>query len=541
MTQSALLDVPYTNRADTRSIINEVMKEAFDSICSTMGPNGNQVVINQANTPTVTKDGVSVAKALDFGETRRNMIAKLIREPSMRVDTEVGDGTTTTVFMTSKLYEAFRDRMEFQDVRFVDSLVRSALAALHRLIVPVTTESPEFEMMLTTTANYEIEIVDKVLELYKNYQNPNITLHRNANLPNDVIEEQNDIHYDGGYPTPFFSNFSSSPTKELNWKAGTEAMLIDGPLEALHKSDLARLAPPGGDPVIIFAKSFSPAACQAVESYIRSNADQKVPPVMLYKIDGMGTLGSVTLSELGEVLGIPPTIDVENGLKLLRGTDVPFMITQKGIVIDRNLPIAAERADKILSRLLPEFEMLDQAVRQKPLGLNLYRRIGILRGNNVKITVTGQTLSDCNERYYRYEDVMKAAKTAINFGVLPGIGWGYLNAADAVEAEFTKVTPRQKVLLDTFLAVLRSQYEYLTGYKYKELVTPASGFLWFKKPAGKLKFVDLTTGIETDKPERVYDNAAATCLALEAGWATAKTLGKLSTIQGRSDVNYLNV
>lgn len=546
MTQSALLDVPYTNRADTRKIIDEAVKEAFDSICSTMGPNGRQVVINQLNEPVVTKDGVSVAKALDFGETRQNMIARLIREPSMRVDTEVGDGTTTTVFITAKLYQAFKDRMEFQDVRFVDQLVKVALAALRELIVKVDVDSPEFEMMLMTTSNYEVEIVQKVLELYKNYQAPNIILARNPNLPADSIEEQNDIQYEGGYAHQLFANMSSRPTKEIEWN-NVETMVIDGPVEQMHESDMAKLSQPGGQPVVIFAKSFSVAACQTVANYLTVRNDpqnnMKCPPVMMYRLNAMGTLGSVTIAEFAEVLGVPVTMDLEDGIKLLRPTEVNYVTGQKGVVINRDQKLAAERADRILARIVPDYEALDQATRQKPLGMNTYARIGILRGNNVKITVTGQTVSDCNERYYRYEDVMKAAKTAINFGVLPGIGWGYLNAADAVEKQFNtpELSQRQRVLLDAFLGVLRSQYEYLTGYKYKELMTPPSGFWWFKKPAGKLKFIDLTTGEETNKPEKVYDNAAATCLALEAGWATAKTLSKLSTIQGRSNTNYLAV
>lgn len=546
MTQSALLDVPYTNRVDTRKIIDEAVKEAFDSICSTMGPNGRQVVINQLNEPVVTKDGVSVAKALDFGENRQNMIARLIREPSMRVDTEVGDGTTTTVFITTKLYQAFKDRMEFQDVRFVDQLVKVALTALRELIVKVDVDSPEFEMMLMTTSNYEVEIVQKVLELYKNYQAPNIILARNPNLPADSIEEQNDIQYEGGYAHQLFANMSSRPTKEIEWN-NVETMVIDGPVELMHESDMAKLSQPGGQPVVIFAKSFSVAACQTVANYLTVRNDpqnnMKCPPVMMYRLNAMGTLGSVTIAEFAEVLGVPVTMDLEDGIKLLRHTEVNYVTGQKGVVIDRNQKLAAERADKILERIVPDYEALDQATRQKPLGMNTYTRIGILRGNNVKITVTGQTVSDCNERYYRYEDVMKAAKTAINFGVLPGIGWGYLNAADAVEKQFgtPELSQRQRALLDAFLGVLRSQYEYLTGYKYKELMTPASGFWWFKKPAGKLKFIDLTTGEETSQPEKVYDNAAATCLALEAGWATAKTLGKLSTIQGRSNTNYLAV
>lgn len=538
---SVLAEVTYTNRVETRDIINEVVKEARDSVCATMGPNGSQVVINQMNIPTVTKDGVSVAKALDFGEPRRNMIAMIIREPSMRVDNEVGDGTTTTVFMTSKLYEAFRDNMSFQEVRFINTLVERSLEILRERIIPVTVDSPEFKMMLNTTSNYETEIVDRILEIYHSYDTPQITLKRNSNLPADVIDLQTNIQYDGRYATQFFSRFAMNPEQDIQWNAGTPVIIIDGQIEKMLLEDMAAIAPPGGKNVVVIAKSWSIAAGQHIESYMQQT--KGAPLIMAYTMEASGTLGSETMKDLADLLNIPTFIEMEYGAKQSPTTDVSFITGQKGIRLSKEDPVIQVRADVIANRLDEIFELLTQGARQTPSGLNLYRRIGILRANNVIVTVTGETVSDCNERYYRYEDVMKAASTAVNFGVLPGIGWGYLTAASAIETEYQakELTNNQQYLLDTFLAVMRSQYEYLTGYNYKELMTPASGFWIFKKPAGKLKFLDLTSGEVSDHPGKVFDNAAATCLALSAGWSTAKTLGKLVTIQGRGDKNYLNI
>ncbi|QDJ96938.1 chaperonin groEL [Aeromonas phage D3] len=539
---SILNDVTYTNRAGTREIIDEVVQEAFDSVCSTMGPDGNYVVINQSNVPVTTKDGASVAKALDFGETRRNMIAQLVREPSLRVEREVGDGTTTTVFMTTKLYQAFCDNMTFREIRFIDSMVGKALEALRKLIIPVKASSPEFKLMLTTTANYETEIVERILELYQGDALPNITLRKNPSIPEDRVERVTDLRYNGAYPSPEIQAMSKAPRSRITFGAGTTVVVVDSNIETIQMGDLARLAQPGGDPVVIIATSFSMAAIQAIKGYYQMANEEALKalqadksanvaltaPIVPFTVQAGGTLGKAMLLEMAQLLGLTTAVDLSNGITLAKECDAPFVLSQDGVTIPRECEHVETRRKEMLEINTAQYEELDQATRQKAPGLMLFERIGILSGTNITVSVTGQTESDCSERYYRYEDVITAARSSLGFGVLPGIGWGYLQAAKEVEDHFYEVgiTQNQRILMDKFLDVLRAQYTYLTGNVYRDM--------------DRVSFLDLTTGEESKDPGKVYDNAAATCLALESGWGAAKTLGKLSTITGRGDTNYLH-
>lgn len=529
---SVLQQVTFTDKTETKEIIREVVDATFNSVCSTLGPDGCYVVINNLNQSIVTKDGVSVAKSMDFGEVRRNLIANLIKEPALRTDTEVGDGTTTTVFLTTKLYNAFGEFMNFQNTRFVDKLVRYTVCTLGDMVIKVDNEDERFRLMLNTTANYETEIVDRFLEIYRNYGTPNVILRKNHNLPEDLVQEERAICFRGGFPSSAMNDLACVVTRAPQGvryaviPAGTEVVVMDTVVESMFMEDMAAMVAGTNNPVVIMARSWSQTAIQHIAIFMQNNPGSAIIP---YRMEAGGTLGTSVLKELADVLGVNTSVTMEGAVQLLKATDIEFALSPNGVVVERTQEAAEKRAQAILESIVPQYEGMDVAARQTPIGMSLMGRIGVLRGNNIIITVTGQTVSDMNERYYRYEDVMKAAKTAISFGVLPGIGWGYLTAAAKVEAHYDMIPmdKTERELLDLYLDVLRQPYEHLTGFRYRSM--------------DKLRFIDLTDGSESDFPDKVYDNAAAVTVALKGAWATAKTLGKLSTVNGRGDKDYLGM
>ncbi|MGL4383474.1 MAG: TCP-1/cpn60 chaperonin family protein, partial [Bacilli bacterium] len=114
----------YTNPTETRNIVEEVLDAAREAVVSTMGPNGKLACIIEINEPIVTKDGVRVAKSLDFNDPRKNSIAKLITSAAIRTDDIVGDGTTTTTLMIHELYNKFSPYNNFLDMKFIDEKIK---------------------------------------------------------------------------------------------------------------------------------------------------------------------------------------------------------------------------------------------------------------------------------------------------------------------------------------------------------------------------------------------------------------------------------
>lgn len=518
---SMLTEQSFTKRNETRDIINEVMENAFESVCSTMGPNGNYVIINQLNKPKVTKDGVSVAKALDFGESRHNLIANIITEPSIKTDNEVGDGTTTTVFMTYHLYKTFADLMTFKNTRYLDSLVQEAVNYVSTLIKPGDIHSQEFRNMLMTSSNYEEEIVEKILEIYKSYKNPNITLQQCPSLGKDEIQFTKEIKFDG----QFAQNSFVPQSGNIFFREGeAKVILIDGSVGSISAAFFDGINK-GGVPketIIIMARNFEPGAIAAINAM-----NQRLGGIIYlpYKLHAAGSLGTDTLSDLGKLLEIEPVFGLENvEFDLIKDNDIDIVLSVTGVMMSKGITVIEKRAEEILIGLDERYARQSIVDRQTAIGRELFRRIARLRANNVTVKVTGVTPSNTTERYYRYEDVMKAARTGQEFGVIPGIGYGYLMASNWIEKEFPQQSDEglEKCRL-LFINVLRQQYIHLTGKPYE---------------GGTPTYVDLVTGEEAETPMNVYDNAAATMIALKGAWSTAKTLGKISNVMGKSNSSY---
>lgn len=517
---SMLTEISFTNQSDTRGLVDGTTKDSYLAVCSTMGPDGKYVVINQLNSPKVTKDGVSVAKALDFGEARRNLIAKIITEPAIKTDAEVGDGTTTTVFMTYHLYEAFKDHMTFKNTRYLDALMKDIQKFIGTLIIPGDINSPQFRNMLRTSSNYEDEIVDKILEIYREHESPNIYLNKAPMLPADEVKMTKEIYFEGN-----FSVENQIPANGFySIAVGNAAMvLVDGSIRNYPEELINRLTNKfPKNPVILLARNFEPEVIQAFNNLNQILGGDRILP---FKVAAAGTLGAGTINDLGKLLNVEAVFDINSlDSNLVKTNDVEFILGRTGILMDKSNETVSGRADTILETLVPRYDALGIVERQTPVGRELNRRLGRLRANNVMIKVTGVTVSDATERYYRYEDVMKAARTGQQFGIIPGIGYGYLMASRWLEANEPQQSDEglEKCRVG-LIKVLRAQYEHLTQNDGS-----------VENPM----FIDLVTGEESDTPMDVYDNAAATMIALEGAWQTAKTLGKISNVMGRSNTNY---
>lgn len=516
---SILTEQTFTDNVETRKLVDEVVQKAYESICSTLGPDGRFVVINQNNKPKVTKDGVSVAKALDFNEARRNLIADIIKEPSIRTDVEVGDGTTTTVFMMYNLYRVFKDKMSFKDVRFIDKLVKETIEAINELVIPGDINSDVFRKMLMTTSNYEEEIVDKVLEIYRTHDNPNIKLENCPTLPADQIVETKEIMFPGNYGKDIFAP-AYPGILNIPAKTNCPVIIVDGVVTMIVMSKLSGVLGENKT-CVLFARSFEPMALSVIQSINNQGVCKLIP----YKVEAAGSLGSNIMSEFGQLVGVQPVASFDDVYELaeIQKATTGFILTNTGVMFNKEDETVSAIADKILSELTPRYEKMNTMEKQTPIGLSLFTRISRYRANNVIIKVTGTVPSEATERYYRYEDAMKAAKTGSIYGILPGIGWAYLTVAKQLIERYSneELTAQQSELVMDFASVLTQPYCYLTGNSIEEP-----------------KFFDLVTGEEESIPTSVYDNAAATMTALTGAWSCCKTLAKINNVMGRSMSNY---
>lgn len=563
---SILLEQAYTDRDETGKLVQKVVDYAYDSVVSTMGPNGNLAMIIEANQPVVTKDGVRVAKGLDFNDIRMNSIAKLITSAAIKTDDTVGDGTTTTVMMVRNLYKRFGTGLNFYSTKLIDELVAETKALLEDLVMTITPEDEEFSRMIYTTSNYQKDIAERVIAIFKEHNNPNLQLKRGRGNPEDIIEQNHLVKFDGRYPhgslkpnthrnatsvkgapcyviNGYVRNIDTTQTAAIcNYVvAQVTSKLSALPQEEQTQAVTAKLIAEA-KPFVILGRDFEGGVLDAfvqmnqwISAKLGTNDRLWVVP---FTIAGGGTSGTEIVNDLCRVLGIASYSDFSQLMKTDHVDTITgdVSIDLSGILLDPESEIEEgktyrDNIDIIMKSALPVYEGMNYTEKASPIGQILFSRISRLRGENVTIWVSGMTDAEISERFYLYEDAVKVAASSIRFGVIPGIGWGYNQAAQKLYAKYSHLTQstgkRETVtwaIIHDFLKVLVAQYEHLSDEDYD-----------FE---GDNRYMDLVTGEVSDRPENVYDNGSAAIVALEGGWSVVKRLGKLSCILGKSNTSY---
>lgn len=533
------LETSYTNEKETSSLVREIVDAAFDSVVSTMGPNGKLALIIDVNQPVVTKDGVRVAKALDFNDIRKNSIANLITSAAIKTDDIVGDGTTTTVMIIRNLFNAFDQGMDFHTSRIVDELVVETKKILESLVSEVTPDDVRFEQMIRTTSNYQNDIADRVIELFRQYSTPNIKLRLgNGNL-DDIIETNNKVWFEGRYATPQLT--FGTPRNAVDVKNAT-VVVINNDIREINPGTLQMLVNhvlESKRPIFLISRSFDnqtfDALIRANETVIRATGGQPNLWLIPINIHSPGSLAAETLNDLSVLIGVTPYNNLD-GITIEQLADSmiteEFSLDMSGVSFDRkNNPVFDERALTILNRIKPVHEGMNFSEKASYMGKFLLSRISRLQAENVNIIVSGMTKAEISERYYLYEDAIRVAASSIRFGVLPGIGYGYNQVAEELYSRYSEMENSTNqndqvmwAVIKRFIKAITGQYEYLMNKEYEV--------------GGKNLYFDMVNLEDEEVPTKVFDNGSSAIVALEGGWSVVKRLKKLSCILGKSNTSY---
>ncbi len=141
------------NQALSREIVDSVVKDVSEATIATMGPNGRLAVIEYSGQPKTTKDGVTVSKSIKYEDKAYDLVSQVITEAAIKTDNECGDGTTTTIFLTQALYDAFKDNLTFPVKRRLNELVEFVIKGLDDFTTHVTVDDPLLRQLALTTSN----------------------------------------------------------------------------------------------------------------------------------------------------------------------------------------------------------------------------------------------------------------------------------------------------------------------------------------------------------------------------------------------------
>ena len=397
----------------------------------TLGPKGRNVVLEKAyGAPTITKDGVSVAKEIELADKFENMGAQMVKEVASKTSDNAGDGTTTATVLAQAMIregmKAVAAGMNPMDLkRGIDKAVTAATEELKKISKPCST-SKEIAQVGSISANSDANIGELIAKaMDKVGKEGVITVEEGSGLENelDVVEG---MQFDRGYLSPYFVNNQQSMQAEL-----------DDPFILLYDkkiSNVRDLIPvlegvaKAGKPLLIVAEDVEGEALATLVV----NTIRGIVRVCAVKAPGFGDRRKAMLEDMAILTG-GTVISEEVGLQLEKATVNELGRAKKIQVSKDNTTIidGAGEAERIQIRIGQIKAQLEETSsdydREK-----LQERVAKLAGGVAVIKVGAATEVEMKEKKARVEDALHATRAAVEEGVVPGGGVALVRALNAI-------------------------------------------------------------------------------------------------------------
>jgi chaperonin GroEL len=417
---------------DARAALKRGVDQLADAVKVTLGPKGRNVVIDKKfGAPTVTKDGVTVAKEIELADPLENMGAQMVKEVATKTSDVAGDGTTTaTVLAQAIVREGFRNvtggvnPMALK--RGIDRAVATVVEALKQISVP-TAGKKEIAQVGAISANNDREIGDLIAEAMEKVGKDGVITVEEAKGLETTLETVDGMQFDRGYLSPYFV---TDPDK-------MEAVLEDA-LILIHDkkiSSMKDLLPilekvaQMGKPLLIIAEDVEgEALATLVVNKLRGTLR-----VAAVKAPGFGDRRKAMLEDVA-VITSGKVISEEVGFKLENAV-VSDLGTAKRIVIDKDnttLIDGAGESDKIQGRIKEIRAQVDKSTSDYDKE-KLQERLAKLAGGVAVINVGAATESEMKEKKARVEDALHATRAAVEEGIVPGGGVAFLRVQSALK------------------------------------------------------------------------------------------------------------
>ncbi len=416
---------------DARSKMLRGVNTLANAVKATLGPKGRNVVLDKSyGAPTITKDGVSVAKEIELADKFENMGAQMVKEVASRTSDDAGDGTTTATVLAQafiregmKAVAAGMNPMDLK--RGIDKAVTGAVAELKKISKPSST-SKEIAQVGTISANSDANIGDLIAKaMDKVGKEGVITVEDGSGLDNelDVVEG---MQFDRGYLSPYFINNQQSMQADLE---DPFILLYDKKI-----SNVRDLLPvlegvaKAGKPLLIVAEDVEGEALATLVV----NTIRGIVKVCAVKAPGFGDRRKAMLEDMAVLTG-GTVISEEVGLQLEKATIADLGRAKKIQVSKENTTIidGAGETGGIEGRIKQIKAQIEETSsdydREK-----LQERVAKLAGGVAVIKVGASTEMEMKEKKARVEDALHATRAAVEEGVVPGGGVALIRALAAL-------------------------------------------------------------------------------------------------------------
>ncbi len=442
---------------DARGAILRGVNKLADAVKVTLGPKGRNVVLEKSfGSPSITKDGVTVAKEIELSDPLENMGAQMVREVASKTSDVAGDGTTTATVLAqailregTKNVTAGSNPMELK--RGIELAVEAAVASIDALSTPVK-GGAEIASVGTISANNDKEIGQIIAEAMDKVGKDGVITVEEARGLETELEVVEGMQFDRGYLSPYFVT-----------DAERMETILENPVILLHEkkiSNMKDLLPileqvaKQGRPFVILAEDVEgEALATLVVNKLRGTLQ-----VAAVKAPGFGDRRKAMLEDIAILTG-GRVITEDLGIKLESVTWDDLGAAKKIVITKDDTTIVTESGDKkrqaaIAGRVKQIRNQVEETSsdydREK-----LQERLAKLVGGVAVIRVGAATETEMKEKKARVEDAMHATKAAVEEGIVPGGGVALLRAIPHVQEARKKARGDEKIGVDIVLRALQ--------------------------------------------------------------------------------------
>lgn len=417
---------------EAREAIRRGVSKLARTVKVTLGPKGRNVILQKSfGSPTVTKDGVTVAKEIDLEDVYENMGARMVREVASKTSDVAGDGTTTATVMAEAIFNEGLKAVvagvnPIQMKSGIETAVNDITEKLHKMAVKVK-DKEAMANVATIASNNDREIGDLLADaMSKVGKDGVITVDEGKSLQTEQ-EWVEGMQFDRGYLSPYF----------VTDPASMEAVLEDAYVLVFEKkiSNIKDMVPllekvvQQGKPLLIIAEDVDgEALATLVINRLRGTFT-----VAAVKAPGYGDRRKAMMEDIAILTGGQAIFEAL-GIKL-ESVDLPQLGRAKKIIIDKDNTTIIEGGGKT-GEIKARIDQIRREIENSTSDYDrekLEERLAKLAGGVAKVNVGAATESEMKEKKARVEDALHATRAAVEEGILPGGGVALLRAAGTVK------------------------------------------------------------------------------------------------------------
>ena len=443
---------------DSRKKLIDGVNQLADAVVTTLGPNGRNVVIqNEHGVPQSTKDGVTVAKAIELEDTVENTGAQLVKQAAIRTAEQAGDGTTTSTLLAREIVNA---GMRYSDKghniveikRGMDKCVKEHVDYLRSISQDISSED-QLRQVATISANNDEEVGELIATAMEKVGRDGVVTIEESRTGETYLETVEGMQFGRGYKSPYFVTNNDNLTCVLK---DTAILFYNGRIGSVKDllPLLENLSQQAKSLLIVAEDIDGEALATLIVNKMRG-----ILNVCAVKAPDFGDRRTLLMQNIATLTG-GVVVDKDKGMKLDK-FDLNWLGECRTATITKETTTIVDGAgdEEAIGRLCTELQTQIENSTSPFEVEKLQERLAKLTGGVAVVHVGGNTETEMKEKKDRVDDALQATKAAIEEGIVPGGGLALLRASHNVACESTMANNDQKLGCAIVKSALRKPFK----------------------------------------------------------------------------------